>query len=94
MLKDGLVDVVLSAEGKISKHEKLVLTMLRSARPIEHWTRERNDGERMRVSKARGSILALYRMTGESPPDIMVRLGLTEEEIARIHPFTCKEIWT
>lgn len=88
------VKVVLTPEGKVSKHEKLIVTMLRSGRKLEHWHQEITDGERMRTSKARGSILAIYRMTGEEPPDIMRRLGLTDEEIGRIHPFTRTVIWS
>lgn len=95
-LGDGLIEVVVSPEAKISKHEKLILTLLRKGRTgqPQHWYRERVDGERMRTSKARGSILAIWRMTGEAPPDIMVRLGLTAEEIGRIHPFTSKVEWS
>lgn len=91
---DGLVEVVVSPEGKISKHEKLIITLLRSGRKLDHWYRKQVDGERMRTSKARGSILAIYRMTGESPDEIMVRLGLTDEEIARIPRFTRTVIWS
>lgn len=95
-LSDGLVEVVLSPEGKISKHEKLILTLLRKDRSVQpqHWYRERVDGERMRVSKARGSILAISRMTGDDPATIMARVGLTSEEIGRIHPFTLTRTWS
>lgn len=43
-----------------------------------------------RSAKAHGHIVAVSRITGETPGAIMARLGLTEEEISHIGAFTCK----
>lgn len=57
--------------------------------PISNW----HDGRLQRSRKARGYILAIHRATGEDPPDIMRRLGLTDEEISHIGAFTRTVVW-
>lgn len=48
------------------------------------------DARWRRSAKAHGHIVAVSRITGETPVEIMARLGLTDEEIGHIGPFTCK----
>jgi hypothetical protein len=47
-----------------------------------------------RSAKAHGHIIAVSRITGETPVEIMARLGLTDEEIGHIGPFVKTITWS
>jgi hypothetical protein len=92
-IRGRIHEVEISPEAKVSKHERLVSTLMKSPPyELENEAQRVRNGPEARARKARGSILAIYRMTGEDPPDIMRRL-LTDDEIARIPPFRCITIW-
>jgi hypothetical protein len=64
--------------------------LMADGQPISHW----HDSRDRRSRQARGYILAIHEATGEDPPEIMRRLGLTEEEISHIGAFTRTVVWS
>jgi len=78
-------------ESLIRKHERLIKTLLDPARANPN-PMSMNAMD-WREAKARGSLLKLTELTGESPAEIMRRLRLTEDEIARMGPFHETRQW-
>jgi len=73
-------------EGYIGRHENMVLAMLRPKAELTQAQIEFPTGG-TREQKARGHILKVVDLTGETPDAVMTRLGLTEDERARIPKF-------
>jgi len=96
--RDGRIRIVkerprapYAVASLISKHECSIKTLLDPTRAKEK-AASLNDLD-MRERKARGSLLKLTELTGESPAEIMRRLRLTEDEIARMGKFHATVQW-
>jgi len=73
-------------EAYIARCENMVLALLRPKAALTRAQIEYPTGG-TREQKARGYVLRLVELTGETPDAVMTRLGLTEDERARIPKF-------
>jgi hypothetical protein len=96
----AIIEYAITPEASLSWHEKRVKPLAMPSSkphpvnredglPILWWT----NSPYLRYKKAHGHVLAIHKITGETPPEIMTRLGLTDEEIAHIGPFHSKTVW-
>lgn len=83
-----------TAASAVARHERNIKTLL--APPLAVLSTVLVLQPHDRAMRARGHILAIHKLTGETPVEIMLRLELTNEEIMRIRPFnrTVTETWS
>lgn len=96
----AVVEYAVTPEAALARHEKMAKKLIGPGRPPRI---NQNDGlpttyqpdaPHIRARRARGEILAVHRITGETPDEIMVRLGFTDEDILRIYPFKRTVTWS